>query len=130
MTRDHASPSRCSGSSCLCDARPRLRTYGDIAFEDVRWEGHGQAPRYFTPIFLSNSDRLHGFSGLRNNSRRPIGDDYYQFMSDLQRHATAATSITATTRIEEAIKRNQRLQDQIRLVGEVSDRSGIYGSAL
>ena len=83
----------------------------DIDWESVEWEGHGQAPRYLTTIPLECAGRLHGFLVVGNNPRRPIDEQYHQFMADLQRYLTAA--ITATIGVEEAQARNQRLQDQL-----------------
>ncbi|KAK5937641.1 hypothetical protein PMZ80_010262 [Knufia obscura] len=84
---------------------------GNIDWNDVQWAGHGEQSQFLTTLPLLSTGRLHGFLLVGNNPRRPVNEQYHQFMSDLQRHATSA--VAATIGAEEAMKRNQRLQEQL-----------------
>lgn len=94
-----------------------ITTYIDSSFtgldlSKVVWGGHQSQSQCLTTIPLLSAGRLHGFLVLGNNPRRPIDDQHDDFISDVQRYATAA--ITAVVGAEERKAKNDQLQ--VRLI--------------
>lgn len=82
---------------------------GELA--NIAWAGHGEPSRYISAAPLRNAGKLYGYVITALNARRPISDDWNQFVLDLSNRL--ASTVASTVTIEEAAKRERRLQDQI-----------------
>ncbi|KAK5083727.1 hypothetical protein LTR05_006232 [Lithohypha guttulata] len=101
----------------LAAARKKITTIafdknlGDLDWEYVTWGGHGKEPQFLTCVPLLSGERLYGFLLVGNNPLRPLDDAHHQFMANLQNYVTSA--VAATISADEALQRNQKLQDQL-----------------
>lgn len=97
----------------LREARGEISTQevDEQLFHGVEWAGHGAPSKYVSTAPLRNAGKLYGYVITALNSRRPLADDWRQFVLDLSKQI-ASTVATAVT-IEEAALRESRLQSQI-----------------
>lgn len=86
--------------------------FAGLNMQEIVWVGHGHQSQCLTTIPLLSAGGLHGFLVLGNNPRRPVDSQHDDFMSDVQRYATAA--ISAVIGAEERKAKNDQLQ--VRLI--------------
>ncbi|KAB8297732.1 hypothetical protein EYC80_001534 [Monilinia laxa] len=112
-------------SSCLglfpyfCKAGNEILTCSvDERFEGVHWRGHKdestgihEPSTVFTIVPLSSADRIFGYLVLGANSRRPIDEDYNQFMKSIASRISSIASALASA--EETNQRAIRLEREL-----------------
>ncbi|CZT51583.1 related to autoinducer 2 sensor kinase/phosphatase luxQ [Rhynchosporium secalis] len=83
----------------------------DESFDGIKWTGFGEPSRSVTFLPIAEPRRLYGFLVLGSNPRRPVDEDYFQFMQDLCSKASSiAGSILSA---EETRKREAALQKEL-----------------
>jgi len=83
----------------------------DETFDGIKWSGFGEPSKFITILPISDPGRLFGFLVVGSNPRRPVDDDYYQFMQDLRsKISSIAGSILSA---EETRKREASLQREL-----------------
>ena len=83
----------------------------DESFDGVKWSGFGEPSRHVTILPISDPGRLYGFLIVGANPRRPLDEDYHQFMQDL---GTKISSMAGSIlNAEETRKREASLQREL-----------------
>ncbi|KAA8570726.1 hypothetical protein EYC84_000121 [Monilinia fructicola] len=112
-------------SSCLglfpyfCKAGNEILTLSvDERFAGVQWRGHKdestgihEPSTVFTIVPLSSADRIFGYLVLGANARRPIDEDYNQFMKSIASRVSSIASALASA--EETNQRAIRLEREL-----------------
>ncbi|KAL2070388.1 hypothetical protein VTL71DRAFT_13414 [Oculimacula yallundae] len=83
----------------------------DESFDGIKWVGFGEPSRFVTVLPIAEPGRLYGFLVVGSNPRRPVDEDYHQFMQDLgSKTSSIAGSILSA---EETRKREASLQREL-----------------
>ncbi|KAG4439753.1 hypothetical protein IFR05_004775 [Cadophora sp. M221] len=99
----------------------------DETFDGIKWSGFGEPSKFITILPISDPGRLFGFLVLGANPRRPIDDDYYQFMQDLgSKISSIASSILSAeeTRRREA-ELERELADRMRQIRYMAENASV-----
>lgn len=75
------------------------------------WAGCSLPPSHISAAPLQNAGTLYGYVITALNPMRPMSDDWHQFVLDLSRQL--ASTIASTVTVEEAARRERKLQNQI-----------------
>jgi hypothetical protein len=80
-------------------------------FDGIKWGGFQEPSKYFSVIPIREASCLYGFLVLGANPRRPIDEDYHQFMRDVSiKVGSISASVVSNYEMR---KHKERLENQL-----------------
>jgi signal transduction histidine kinase len=110
------------------EAKNKVRTYPvDERFEGVQWRGFDEPSSSFSIIPLSAAGRTLGYLVIGANPRRPLDEDYQQFLWHLETRITsiAASIVSAGEKRRRSEQLEKELSDTTRQIQYMAQHASV-----